>query len=291
MAERLSSIEDRIASVRQLSAVITAMRGIAAARTHEANAHLDGIRAYAETIGAAIAQALALQPDSGAIAHRGQDCPPRHLIVAICSEQGFVGGYNGHILDAATRHGPADGEAADLFLIGDRGAMHAAERDLAVARTLPMAGHVDQVTCLANQLADALFERLEHGLADRVTLLHAAPGGAPATDIVEKALIPFDYARFPPVSRAQPPLLTLPPPALLTRLADEYMFAELCEALTLAYAAENEARMRAMVAARDNVGRTLDELTGKARQLRQDEITEEVVELATTTVGGDPGDA
>ncbi len=286
MAERLAGIENRITSVRQLSAVITAMRGIAAARTHEANARLDGIRAYAQTIGAAIAQVLALLPEDGdGIAHRRQDCPPRHLIVAICSEQGFVGGYNGHVLAAAARHGAgAEGAAADLFLIGDRGAISAAERGLPVACSLPMAGHVDQVTALANRLADMLFDRLARGQADRVTLLHAVPGSA-VTGIAEKALIPFDYARFPPGSRTQPPLLTLPPSALLARLADEYMFAELCEALTLAYAAENEARMRAMVAARDNVGRTLDELTGRARQLRQDEITEEVVELATSSVG------
>ena len=288
VAERLADIEGRISSVRQLSAVVTAMRGIAAARTHEANARLDGIRAYARTIGTAIAQALALQPeDEDPPAHRGQDCPPRHLIVAVASEQGFVGGYNSHVLDAAVRYGAGQGDGrADLFLIGDRGAMTAAERDLAVACSLPMAGHVDQVASLANRLADALFDRLERGLADRVTLLHAVPGGGIGTEIVEKTLIPFDYARFPPVSRAQPPLLTLPPAALLTRLADEYMFAELCEALTLGYAAENEARMRAMVAARDNVGRTLEELTARARQLRQDQITEEVVELATATISG-----
>lgn len=285
MAERLASIEGRINSVRQLSSVVTAMRGIAAARTHEAHSRLDGIRAYAQTIGSAIGQTLALQPpDASPPASRIGPCIPHHLVVIITSEQGFVGGYNGHVLDAASRlRGGQQAQESDLLLIGDRGAMTATERGLTAVQTLPMAGHADQVASLANQVADIIFERLGKGLVDRVTILHAVPEGDGGA-IVEKRLIPFDYSRFPPVRRSQPPLTTLAPSLLLARLADEYLFAELCEALTLAYAAENEARMRAMVAARDNVARTLEELTAHARQLRQDQITEEVVELATATV-------
>ena len=57
------------------------------------------------------------------------------------------------------------------------------------------------------------------------------------------------------------------------------MFAELCEALTLSLAAENEARMRAMSAAKTNVAKMLDELVARSRQLRQEEITNEIIEL------------
>lgn len=46
MTERLSDVTERIASVNQLATVITAMRSVAAARSHEARAQLDGIRAY-----------------------------------------------------------------------------------------------------------------------------------------------------------------------------------------------------------------------------------------------------
>ena len=58
MTERLSDVSVRIGSVQQLSAVITAMRGIAAARSREARSRLDGVRAYARTIAEAIGQAV-----------------------------------------------------------------------------------------------------------------------------------------------------------------------------------------------------------------------------------------
>ena len=48
----------------------------------------------------------------------------------------------------------------------------------------------------------------------------------------------------------------------------------------LSFAAENEARMRAMIAARSNVSRKLDELVGSFRRLRQEEITGEIIELS-----------
>ena len=60
MTERLSDVIARIGSVRQLSSVIGAMRGIAAARAREARERVEGVRAYARTVGAAIGQALAL---------------------------------------------------------------------------------------------------------------------------------------------------------------------------------------------------------------------------------------
>ena len=58
------------------------------------------------------------------------------------------------------------------------------------------------------------------------------------------------------------------------------MHAQLCDAALHAFAAENEARVEAMAAARREIDRQLDELRATQRQVRQDEITAEIVELA-----------
>jgi F-type H+-transporting ATPase subunit gamma len=77
-----------------------------------------------------------------------------------------------------------------------------------------------------------------------------------------------------------PPLVSLPPDRLAGRLAEEHVFAELCAALMLSFAAENEARMRAMISAHGNVQRTRESLLSAFHRLRQEEITVEIVELA-----------
>ncbi|WP_436644289.1 F0F1 ATP synthase subunit gamma [Microbaculum sp. FT89] len=279
MTERLSDVEQRIGSVHQLEAVVTAMRGIAASRAREAKSRLAGIRAYADTVGNAIGEALALLPASEAPANPRHGTE-HHIVIALCSEQGFAGTFNERVLGTVERHiQAADGAPTDLLLAGDRGLMVAQERGLSVDWSAAMAAHAEEVPSLANRLADAVYERLSAG-ATQVAIVHAAPASGGPVEIVDRALVPLDFTRFPVSGRLVPPLITQDPRSLLAQLAEEYMFAELCEAVMVSFAAENDARMHAMIAARDNVGEKLDELTAVYRRLRQEEITNEIVELA-----------
>ena len=75
-------------------------------------------------------------------------------------------------------------------------------------------------------------------------------------------------------------MTTLAPDVLLERLAAEYVYAQLCQAAMHAFVAENEARMVAMMAAKTNTETKLAALSQRERQLRQEEITTEIVELA-----------
>lgn len=278
MSGRLAEIETRTATAQQLDAVIGAMRGIAAARSREAQRRLPGIRSSAATVGAAIgavlahgraAQAALSEPDHGA-----------RIVIALCSEQGFVGSFNEQVLDYVRPR--LDHARCELLLVGTRGEMAANERHLPVAWSSPAASHADDVPSLANRVTDALYVRLGARAVDHVSIIHALPGVAAASEMVEHRLIPFDFSRFPVAGRAVPPLLTLPVERLLPGLVEEYVFVEICEALMLSFAAENEARVRAMLAARTNVRDTLDELTQSYRRVRQDEITADIAELAAT---------
>ena len=94
------------------------------------------------------------------------------------------------------------------------------------------------------------------------------------------SLLPIDFQRFARPIEKQAPLTTLTPQALLERLAAEYIYAQLCEAAMHAFEAENEARMMAMASAKTNIETKLGTLLRRERQLRQEEITTEIVELA-----------
>jgi F-type H+-transporting ATPase subunit gamma len=275
MTDRLSDVEARIGSVHQLSSVVGAMRGIAAARSREARRHLDGIRSYSHAIASAIGEALALLP-AGEPAYSTTSPRGRHAVIVLCAEQGFVGNFNERVLDASLAL-----TKSELLLVGDRGLMNAGERGLTIGWSAPMIAHVDQAADLTNRLVEALYARLDSGQIEQVTIVHAAPGGAEDTTVLTRQLVPFDYERFAIARTTAAPLITLPSQILVRRLTEEYIFAELFEAIILSFAAENEARTRAMIAARTNVSKTLDELVARSRQLRQEEITNEIVELAS----------
>jgi F-type H+-transporting ATPase subunit gamma len=285
MSNKLSEVQGRISSVHELESVVSAMRGIAAARSREAQSRIDAIRACANIVGTAIADALRLEQRDEGSTHaspHANAASDAEVVIILCAEQGFVGTFNEHVVETATQR--PSFRSAEYFLLGDRGLAVAAEHGLTIGWSAPMVAHADEVPALADRITGALYERLNAGRATRVTLLHAVPNPSETIDVVESALWPFDFKRFKQAIRADPPLVTLPPHRLLAKLAEEYIYAQLCEAIMLSFAAENAARMRAMIAARANVHDTLDKLIGESRRLRQDEITSEIVELSSVTL-------
>ena len=286
MSNKLSEVQARMTGVHGLESVVGAMRGIAAARSREARSRLDGIQACARMVGAAIGDALLLT---------GRHPPPTStgdpaggtLTIILGAEQGFVGTFNEHVIDvAASSTGPSPTE---YFMVGDRGSVAAAERGLNIGWSAPMVTHADEVPALADRLANALYEHLDAGGSARVKIVHAVPNSSATIEVSQQMLLPFDFDRFSITPGGDAPLVTLAPHRLLEGLAQEYVFAQLCEAIMLSFAAENEARMRAMIAARTNVHNTLERLAGNFRQLRQEEITSEIVELSAGSLAAAEG--
>ncbi len=277
MAERLTDIVTQIQNVRQLEAVVTAMRGIAASRAQKGRSLLAGIAAYTAVVSRSIGQALTLLP-----ADMMTSAPLRHAkrgLILFCAEQGFAGAFSERVLDAA-----ADDLGSSVNLvIGTRGAVVTNERGLIPAWSAPMATNVDAIPSFANRLADTLYDYVARGAIAQVDVLfsRAVPGSG--IEIDRHSLLPIDFGRFVRPVEKQVPLTTFAPQLLLERLAVEYVYAQLCEAAMHAFEAENEARMMAMASAKTNIESKLVGLSQRERQLRQEEITTEIVELATGT--------
>ena len=277
MSGRLGEVARHLETTRELGLVIGAMRAIASARSREAQRSLAAVRDFAQTLGIAIGEALAL-PRGPA-----DELPTaRQVVLAICAEQGFVGGFDARLLETLAGSLDADTE---LWLLGERGQVAAPEHRLVPTWSASMAVHLDDVP----ELATTLLERIYAGLDERplhFSLLHAQPGEAGPPTLLSRRLLPFDYGRFPQAGRGSAPCTHLSSAALVAGLADEYLFAELCEALVLAYAAENEARMQAMISAEGHLQERRESLLGEYRRLRQDEITEEIIELTPRSPAG-----
>lgn len=279
MSVELANVRERIGSAHDLASVIGAMRAVAAARAHEAREQLAGIRACADVVGLAIGDALALGRELR-VGHEVPAPPPNSGSAAIilCTEQGFVGAYNHQMIRSATAHTGAEG--VEYFVVGERGVRIATDRCLSVRWQAGMIAHVGEAAALAHQITQGLYERLGEGHISRASVWHGVsqPGGT--IEVVERRLLPYDFSQFVVEPRPNLPLTTLPVQVLLDSLAQAYVFTQLSEAIVLSFSAENEARMRAMLVAQENIQDTLDGLNADFRRLRQDEITAEIIELA-----------
>ena len=251
------------------------MRGIAASRAQKGRSLLAGIDAYSDVISHAIGQALSLLPLDMATTTAPLQRAKLGLIL-FCAEQGFAGAFSERVLDAAA--GDVDG--AMCLVVGTRGAVVANERGIKPAWSAPMATHVDAIPSFANRLADALYGYVASGAIASVDILFSRSVSGSSIRIDRHSLLPIDFGRFARPVEKQAPLTTLAPQLLLERLAAEYVYAQLCEAAMHAFEAENEARMMAMASAKTNIETKLAGLSQRERQLRQEEITTEIVELA-----------
>lgn len=273
MSERLADVGRRIGTVRQLGAVVNAMRAIAGARAQQSRALVPAIRAYAETAGHAIGQARRLTTTPWP--SRGTP-PGRPGLIVFGAEQGFAGGFAEQVLNAAA----AEFASAHVFLVGARAASLAAERALPIAWQTSLPSRAAALAVMATAIVDALYDYLVHAGAVPVTMVFPVWRASQGVAVARRTLLPLDAQAFPVGDSREAPLINLPPAALLESLAQEYVFAQLCEASVEAFAAENEARMATMAAAKSNIDGKLQALQLEERLTRQDEITAEVVELA-----------
>jgi F-type H+-transporting ATPase subunit gamma len=272
MTLRLADIGARIGGVEQLGAVVNAMRGIAAARAQQARTQLEAVDSYAATIAAAIGRALTLMPTLRA----GPSAESRPALIVFTAEQGFAGAFSEHVLASLGD----DITGSVLFLVGTCGASMLLERGIEPAWRGAMPSRSAGIPKLADQISEALYARIANGEIVKLDVVFSQWDPGHFAQVQRLTLLPLDLTHFMIPVRASPPLHNLAPADLLAGLTADYLHAQLCHAALHAFAAENQTRMEAMAAARDQIARQLIDLRGKERMVRQEEITAEVIELA-----------
>jgi len=273
MSDRLADVSARLEGIRQLDTVVNAMAGIAAARARQARGQIDAVDAYAATIASAMERIVGLAPDADP---QSAAAAPRTALVVFCAEQGFAGAFSERVLDAI---GP-DISKCEVFLIGSRGETLAATRSIVADWRSAMPSHSPNIPKFADRVADALFGRIGSGEIDCLDAVFTAwKQNGPVVE--RRRLFPVDLSAQAHDTSGDFPLLNLPAETLLVSLGRDYVHALICNAALHAFAAENEARMAAMAAARNQIGRELTALSALERRVRQEAITAEIIELAT----------
>lgn len=272
--ERLAEITQRQSGLRSLQLIVNALRGIAAARTQQARACLTAAARYQGVLTAALQGAVCCLPAVQAAAPLSAAAPT--VLIIFTAEHGFVGNFAERALldSGCTRNMP---EA--LFVIGTRGCQVSGDHGLPVAWSAPMISHPDALGRLVRQIAEEVLRRLAAGdiTGASVAFFAASTNGPPR--LQRRQLLPLDLSALhgnPP----QPPLVHGDPAALIDGLAVEYLLAGLSHAGLESFAAENAARLAAMTAASTHIEEQLGDITVEIGGVRQNQITEEILDLA-----------
>jgi F-type H+-transporting ATPase subunit gamma len=274
--EQLRQLEQQIETIDELRDIIHAMRSLAAIYLKQAEAQLRGVRAYRRVVMGAIADALRGLEEAPQGARTGRAC-----ILLLGSEQGLCGRFNEVVAEAGIEHACELGDAAFL-VVGRRAAGNVERAGGAVLGVISSSSSPEAAPTVIRRAASEAFRRYVRGEFGRLYLVHAvylSPGRI-STRLVP--ILPLDNAAWQPApgEPVKPrPAMALDARELLASLVEEFYFIMLFQAFVESLAAENGMRLQSMEAAKKNIDDTKAALRRRAQQLRQDEITAELLDV------------
>ncbi len=275
-------IRRRIRSVQNTGKVTNAMSLVAASKMRRAqNAVLEG-RPYSEKIREVIAD-LAAQPadDPSAVHPLLQVRPVRRIgVVAITPDRGLAGGLHSTVNRRVAQFILAQDAPVRTVVVGRKG------RDFMVRTGQDIQAVFTDlsdrpVLTDTSPVSGMVIDSYENGEVDEVYLVYAKFVSTMSQQAVVEKLLPVDPA---PLSGAQLSGYIYEPDTLtvLGALLPQFVDMEVYHAMLEAIASEQSARMVAMRSATDNANSLAEDLTLVMNKLRQDSITNELLDL----VGG-----
>ncbi len=295
----LKEIKGRIASVSSTLKISSAMKMVASAKLHKAQAAIGNMLPYEQRLSRILADLLAVsEQPAGAVQHipkfpakkrehtdRTGGEVGRVAVVAWSSNSSLCGGFNAAVIRktlAVVKKWEQDGAKVTVFSVGRK-----------MADAMRKAGYPspEDYTKLADApsydgaaaLADTLIAAFDEGRFDRVELVYNHFHSTASQPTRHEVYLPFSVENIP---EAAPEDFLVEPSReeLIAQLVPTFQRLRIYTTLLDANAAEHAARTVAMQTATDNGNNLLQELTLEYNKSRQQKITSEILDLVGGTL-------
>jgi F-type H+-transporting ATPase subunit gamma len=287
----VASVQDlrrRLRSVGNTRKITKAMELVASARLRRAQARIEEMRAYAETMRELMAGTARASTSVRGLALLQRREEQTVAVVPLTGDRGLAGAFNAQVLRRAfalERGLRGDGKNVAWLVSGKKGrsTLRFRRYDVAAAWT----GYSDKPAYAdAQAIVHRMTELYEQGEVDRVVLVYNEFVSALVQRVVERDVLPIseDLLETDEEERRQDAfrgdfIFEPEQEQILERLLPAYLETEIFRALLESAASEQGARMTAMRNASKNAGELIDSLTLEMNRARQAEITQEILEV------------
>ena len=289
----MASVQDykrRIKSVRNTSKITRAMELVAAAKLRKAQARIEAMRPYADTMRELIA-GVGRAAGSGSVRLpllQQRESPSATLLIPLTGDRGLAGAFNAQVTRRALALERAlgdEGQTVRFLGVGKKG------RSTLTFRRRELAGDFTGFTDApaysdAQAIAHRAAELFVEGEVDRVVLVYNTFVSALTQTVTEQEILPIsaEILETDEDERRDDALrgdfiFEPEPEEILERLLPVYVETQIYRALLESSASEQGARMTAMRNASKNAGDLIDSLTLEMNRARQAEITQEILEV------------
>jgi F-type H+-transporting ATPase subunit gamma len=288
----LASVQDlkrRIRSVTNTRKITRALELVAAAKLRRAQARIEAMRPYADTMGdliAGVGRAASSVRSLPLLQQR--ETIDTVLLVPLTGDRGLAGAFNGQVIRRAfalERQLQAEGKTVRWLPVGKKGRSTLAFRGREIVDAY-VGFSVGPAYSDAQGVAHRAAQLYTDGEVDRVVLVYNMFVSALTQRVTERDILPIsadvletdDEERAADVMRGDF-IFEPEPEEILARLLPVYLETEVYRALLESAASFQGAQMTAMRNASKNAGELIDRVTLQMNRARQAEITQEILEV------------
>lgn len=279
------AIRDQLASAEALLSVVGTMKTLAAVRIGKYRRTVAALRSSARTLDLAWQAAVKLHPELVPTITSDRDGPL--AVVVFGSERGLAGGFNERVARHAVgmlRQRVPDGGSAVVFPVGSR--VRARLRRLGVKTEdgVQLPGSLETIDLGVTQVLAQIDLWRAEARVEQLYFIYNRPLRGTEYKPLTLQLLPLDDTwlrnlRERPWPSGRLPMPIMDPHELLGGVIRQSIAQALVRAFASSMASENGARLVAMEAAERNVEERLDGLRVAHRTLRQNAITEELLDI------------
>lgn len=284
--QTIEQLRGKIASASDLLGVVKTMKGLAAVHIRQYEKAVESLRDYSS----AVVDGLQIVLGRADPQTRFRPPPAGHgtLAVLLGSDQGFVGQFNGRLLDhALSSLGRDKGNSpspAGCIVVGRQLATAVESTIGPPSVAFDQARSVDGIAGRARDILLAIQDLRQRHDPGRILLFHNRPRRGAGYEETSRHIFPLDGDWLENLRNRPWPSNQLPASAsdvttALSLLVQEYLYVSIYQSMAESLAAENASRLASMQAAEQNIEERIEALNQQYHRRRQSVITEEILDV------------
>ena len=265
-------VENKLKTHNDLRDIVNAMKAFSGLNIKKTAESLDSIRQYEEGIKDAFGNLVLYYPETGAVLKSGTG----RILVIFGSDLGLCGSYNDRLADSIAK---VKDSHDDIFIIGR---MLREKLDAMNIRYIDSLESVATVEGIRTAMVDSfskiakLYSKSE--ATDLVFIFSCLQEKTETPEIIFEKILPPGTESYSEAFRERP-MLYLAPDFIFSKLLGEFLYISLYRCYIESIRAENWYRFKSMERAMENIGTKIKDLTALYRYSRQEEITQEIIEI------------
>lgn len=267
-----ADIEKKMKAFRTIDDIVGAMKAYAGVTVRKTEESVRNVRVYEEAVLKAMSDIVSHHP----YISPGQPRKGKRILLAFGSSQGFCGPFNEKMADAVAEAAASD----DTVIVIGRRLMSLVE-----ARSITLFRYLDSPVSI-NGIQTAIREAIvpitetykKEGYYDLSFLFTIITENRALT--VSEQVLPPEIERVRALRPVREmPYIYLEPQLLFDKLLEEFLYISLYRCYVESLRSENWYRLRSMEGASENLMRHITDLDSLQKVVRQEEITEEMLEI------------